>query len=299
MGIRQAVGGHPGGHVYQQTGPMAARMVLGAQLRRMREDRDITREEAGEAIQASHTKIGRLELGQTSVKENDMTVLLTRYGAVDEAERATLLALARQANAPRWWQPYSDVVPNWFETYLGLEQAARVIRNYEAQFIPGLLQTEGYARAITGFSRRRLAIPQIERCVELRMRRQRILRGARPPHLWAVIDEGALRRPFGGVPTMRAQLDHLLDISELGNVTIQVMPFSAGGHAAAGGPIAILRLPEHHLPDVVYLEQLVSARYPDRPGEIQYYWDLMNRLATEAEQATAARAVLHRIRKEI
>jgi transcriptional regulator with XRE-family HTH domain len=278
-------------------GPTATRMVLGALLRRLRESRGISREQAGEVIRASQSKISRLELGRTGFKLRDVVDLYELYGVTDQAEIATLLGLAKQANSPGWWHAYGDLVPGWFEPYLGLEQAAGIIRTYEVQFIPGLLQTPEYARAVIALGHSREA--QVERRVELRMRRQEILQRAQPPYLWVVIDEAALRRPIGGAAVMFAQLQHLIDLCDLPNVTIQLMPFHAAGHAAAGGPITLLRLPEPELPDVVYLEQLTSALYPDRREDIDYYRDIMNRLATQADPPTIAKATLHDILKEL
>ena len=217
---------------HEQAGPTAARMYLGAELRHLREDARVTREDAGEAIRASASKISRLELGRTGFKLRDVADLLELYGLHDEAERATLLALARHANTPDWWHSYSDVVPAWFDAYLGLEQAASLIRSYEVQFIPGLLQTEQYARAVL-----RLADDatgeRLERRLAVRMHRKQILHRPSRPHLWAVIDEAALRRPIGGAAALRGQIEHLITIAELSHVKIPLLPFRSGGHAAA------------------------------------------------------------------
>jgi transcriptional regulator with XRE-family HTH domain len=283
---------------YQQAGPTVVRMLVGAQLRKLREERGITREDAGYAIRASHSKISRLELGRTSFKERDVADLLALYGVTDEAERATLLALAEQANEPGWWQRYSEVVPAWFEGYLGLEQAASVIRTYEVQFVPGLLQTPDYARAVVQLGHPDASKTEIERRVSLRVSRAQILHRPEPSSLWAVIDEAALRRPIGDSATMRAQLEHLIHIAELPHVTVQVLPFSVGGHAAAGGPITILRFPQAELPDVIYLEQLISALYLDKPADTYRYGHLMNRLAIEAEQPATTQRLLRRILKD-
>lgn len=276
-----------------------SRMLVGAQLRRLREARGVSREEAGNAIRASHSKISRLELGRTSFKRRDVADLLTLYGVTDDAERATLLSLAEQASVPGWWQAYSDVVPGWFDAFLGLEQAACVIRSYEVQFVPGLLQTENYARSVIQLGRRDVTGPEVERRVALRMRRQELLYRSNPPKLWIVIDEGALRRLIGGAATMRAQIEHLIRIAEFPHVTLQIMPFYACGHSGAAGPITILRFPEGELPDVVYLEQLGGALYLDKPAETERYWHVMNRLDIEAEQPGAASSILQRILKEI
>ncbi len=282
---------------YQQTGPTVPRMVLGARLRQLREARGITGADAGTRIRASHSKISRLEMGRTGFKARDVADLLALYGVTDEAETDTLLALARQSNTPGWWHIYYDVVPSWLNVYLGLEQTAVVIRAYELQFVPGLLQTEEYARAVV-----RLGPDDTEerigRRVELRMARQQILHRARPPHLWVVIDEAALRRSMGDSALMRRQLDHLLEISALPHVTIQVVPFAAGGHAAIAGPVTVLRPPGGELPDVVYLEQLTGGVYPDKPCEIEQYRHMMNRLVVEAHPPAETRDFLHRIRRE-
>jgi transcriptional regulator with XRE-family HTH domain len=274
-----------------QTGPTAARLRLGAELRKLREAAGLTREDAAAAIRGSAPKISRLELGRLGFKQRDVGDLLDLYGMDDRLGRATLLALARQANEPVWWAGYRDVVPDWFEPYLGLEQAASIIRTYEVQFVPGLLQTEAYARAV--FRIAGTAPPeQVEQRVRLRMRRQQILHRAGPPHLWAVIDEAALSRPIGGPVVMRAQYEHLCALAQLRQVNIQILPFRAGGHSAAGGPISILRFPGGELPDVIYLEQLDRAAYPARPGDLARYWGVLNNLATEADPPIASTMTL-------
>ena len=283
---------------YAQAGPTAARMRLGVQLRRLRETAHIAREDAATVIRASAPKISRLELGRTSVKLRDLTGLLGLYGVHDEAARATLLALARHANAPGWWKPYGEVVPAWFELYLGLEQAASIIRTYEVQFVPGLLQTADYARAVFGLSGDAHG-EQADRRVTVRIRRQQILGRDSPPHLWAVIDETALRRPVGGRAVMRAQLEHLVEMTRLPHVNIQVLPLRAGSHPVAGGPVTLLRFPGEQLPDVVYLEQLVSAVYPAKPADLARYWNLLNQLATEADPPIASTMIFDQIRKEL
>jgi transcriptional regulator with XRE-family HTH domain len=288
-----------GGLDYQHAGPIAVRMLVGAQLRQLREAVGITREQAGYAIRASHSKISRLELGRTGFKPRDVADLLTLYGVTDTTERSSLLSLAEQANSPGWWRPYGDLVPPWFEAYLGLEQAAAVIRGYEVQFVPGLLQTPDYARAVIMLGHTHESKADIDRRVALRMERQEILRRPDAPSLWAVIDEGALRRPLGGAATMRRQLEYLRAVTELPNVTVQLLPFSVGGHSAAGGPITLLRFPEGELPDVVYLEQMISAIYLDKPGETFHYGHVMNRLAVEAETPARTKRLLQELRSEI
>jgi transcriptional regulator with XRE-family HTH domain len=259
------------------------RIVLGTHLRRLREACGVTREQAGDAIRGSHAKISRLELGRVGAKERDIADLLTLYQVTDEALREQFLSLARQSNTPGWWQKYSDVLPSWFETLIGLEEAAAMIRTYEVQFVPGLLQTPEYARACVRLGNPRATDRQVERRVELRMERQKLLYKPHAPKLWAVIDEAALRRPLGGTEVMRAQIRHLREMAELPNVTLQIAPFRIGGLSAAGGPVTILRFTEPDLPDIVYLEQLNSALYLDKREEVEDYLAVMDSLCATAE----------------
>ncbi|MCX5213955.1 helix-turn-helix domain-containing protein [Kitasatospora sp. NBC_00240] len=263
-------------------GSMVRRILLGSQLRRLREARGITREDAGYAIRASESKISRMELGRVSFKERDVADLLSLYGVNDGAEREALLGLVREANKSGWWHSYNDVLPGWFQTYVGLEEAATLIRTYEVQFIPGLLQSEEYARAVFGQSRPVISEEELERRVSLRLRRQKLLTDGNSPRLWAVIDEAALRRPVGGPQVMRGQLQYLIDIAEQPNVVIQVMPFRFGAHAGESGAFSILRFPEQDLADVVYLEQLTSALYLDKRDDVDAYIQVMERLCVDS-----------------
>ncbi|WP_354639100.1 helix-turn-helix domain-containing protein [Kitasatospora camelliae] len=263
-------------------GSMVRRILLGSQLRRLREGCAITREDAGYAIRASESKISRMELGRVSFKERDVADLLSLYGVHDGVEREALLGLVREANKSGWWHSFNDVLPGWFQTYIGLEEAAALIRTYEVQFIPGLLQCESYARAIFGQSRPVLSGAELERRVNLRMRRQKLLTDGQGPRLWAVIDEAALRRPVGGPEVMREQVQHLIDMARRPNVVIQVMPFRFGAHAGESGAFSILRFPEQDLADVVYLEQLTSALYLDKRDDVDAYVQVMERLCVDS-----------------
>ena len=263
-------------------GPIVLRTMLGSQLHRLREAADITPDRAGYVIRSSRSKISRMERGRVGFKDRDVADLLTLYGITDERMRADLLAVARQANAPGWWSKYGDILPDWFESYLGLEAAASVIRTFELQFVHGLFQTEAYARAVTLLGHRAAPAEEIDRRVSLRLKRQDLLISPEPPRTWAVIDEAALRRPVGGGAVMRGQLDRLIEVAELPHVTIQAMPFGRGGHAAAGGSFTILRFGEADLPDVVYIEQLTSALYLEKRDDVDHYAEVMDRLGAEA-----------------
>jgi transcriptional regulator with XRE-family HTH domain len=271
------------------SGSTVRRILLGSQLRRLREQKGVTRQDAGYVIRASESKISRLELGRVSFKERDVDDLLTLYGVSDTTEREALLQLAREANTPGWWHRYNDVLPGWFQTYVGLEESAALIRTYELQFVPGLLQSEGYARAVIRLGNAGAAEHEIDQRVELRLQRQERLTGPDAPRLWAVVDEGALRRPIGGPEVMRGQFEHLIEMSKLPNVTIQIMPFRFGGHAAEGGAFTILRFPEQDLPDVVYVENLTGAMYLDKRDDVDTYLQAMERLCVDS--ATPERTV--------
>ena len=281
------------------SGPTVLRILLGAQLRRLREGKAITREDAGYEIRASGSKISRMELGRVSFKERDVADLLTLYGVSNDAEREALLGLARQANNPGWWHHYGDILPPWFQSYLGLEAAASLIRTYEIQFVPGLLQTPEYARAVILLGHAGATADEIDRRVELRRQRAQILDRLEAPQLWAVIDEAVLRRPIGGAEVMRAQIEFLIEAAKKPNVRLQIIPFHAGGHAAAGGPFAILRFPEPELPDVVYVEQLTSAIYLDKRDDVDHYAIAMERVCIDAEPPSHTQEILGKLLHEV
>ncbi|MFD9908345.1 helix-turn-helix domain-containing protein [Streptomyces sp. NPDC059063] len=292
----------------ESSGSVVRRILLGSQLRRLRETRGITREAAGYSIRASESKISRMELGRVSFKSRDVEDLLTLYGVMDEKERNALLSLAKEANLTGWWHSYSDVLPGWFQTYIGLEGAASLIRVYEVQFINGLLQTEAYAHAVVergmkaaagkaaarGRAGRgvRVSRADVDRRVALRLERQKLLVSERAPQFQCVLDEAALRRPYGDREVMRGQIQHLIDISERPNVTLQVMPFTFGGHAGESGAFTMLSFPESDLSDVVYLEQLTGALYLDKREEVAQYERAMAELQDDCPNPADSRDLL-------
>ncbi|MDQ0844212.1 transcriptional regulator with XRE-family HTH domain [Streptomyces sp. V1I6] len=273
-------------------GSVVRRILLGSQLRRLRESRGITREAAGYSIRASESKISRMELGRVSFKARDVEDLLTLYGVADDSERDALLGLAKEANVAGWWHSFGDVLPGWFQTYIGLEGAASLIRIYEVQFVHGLLQTESYAHAVVTRGMPDAPRAEIDRRVALRLERQKTLVSERVPHLHAVLDEAALRRPYGDRAVMQAQLRHLIEVSEHPNITLQVMPFSFGGHAGESGAFTMLRFPESDLSDIVYLEQLTSALYLDKREEVAQYERVMERLTEDSPDPAETRDLL-------
>lgn len=275
-----------------EPGSVVRRMLLGSHLRRLREARGITREAAGYSIRASESKISRMELGRVSFKTRDVEDLLTLYGVSDEAERNALLSLAREANVAGWWHSYSDVLPSWFPTYVGLEGAASLIRAYEVQFVHGLLQTEAYAHAVVGRGMKGASPDDIERRVALRLERQKNLLSDGGAEFHVVLDEAALRRPYGDREVMRGQLQHLIDVSERPNVRLQIMPFGFGGHAGESGAFTILSFPESDLSDVIFLEQLTSALYLDKAEDVTQYEKAMKELQQDSPGPGESRDLL-------
>jgi transcriptional regulator with XRE-family HTH domain len=277
------------------SGPVVLRILLGAELRRLREIAEITPQQAAREIGASESKISRMERGRNALKYDDVAELLFFYGVSDETVREELLSLARRANQPGWWHSYNDVLPDWFQPYVGLEAAALRIRSYEAHYIPGLLQTPRYAAAVIALD----GFPpeEVDRRVGLRHARQRRFReGA--VRLWAIIDEAALHRRFGDADVMRGQLEELAAAAKLPNLTLQVTPFTSGGHTAQNG-FAILRFPDRQMTDVIYVEQLTNALYLDKREEVDAYTLAMDRLSVISASPAESVEIINRIRDDL
>lgn len=271
--------------------PTVLKILLGAQLRRLRETAGVSRDDAGYHIRASGSKISRLELGRVSFKERDVSDLLDLYHVAGE-QKDQLVQLTREANATPWWQKYREVVPDWFQVYVGLEEAATLIRVYEVQFVPGLLQTEEYARAVVMQGSPGLSPDEVDNRVNVRLGRQRLFAKENAPRLWAIVDEAALRRPMGGRDVLAGQIKRLMEAVSEPNITLQVMPFKYGGHGAEGGAFTIMRFPETDLPDVVYMEYLTGAHYIDKPEEVERYAAVMGRVSVAATSPDQTREIL-------
>src|SRR6266700_294612 len=279
--------------------PTVLKILLGAQLRRLRETAGVTRDDAGYHIRASGSKISRLELGRVSFKERDVSDLLDLYHVGGE-HKDQLVQLTREANATPWWQKYREVVPDWFQVYVGLEEAATLIRVYEVQFVPGLLQTEEYARAVVTQGSPNLAPAEVDNRVNVRLGRQRLFaKTENAPRLWAIVDEAALRRPMGGRDVLAGQVKRLMAAVSEPHITLQVMPFKYGGHGAEGGAFTIMRFPEADLPDMVYMEYLTGAHYIDKPDEVEVYAAVMERLSVAGTSPEKTRDILADILKEL
>jgi transcriptional regulator with XRE-family HTH domain len=277
-------------------GPTVLRILLGTQLRRLREARGITAHEAAQAIRASESKISRIELGRNAFREVDIADLLTLYGITDVDEREQMLTLASQANQPGWWHRYQDVLPTWFQSYIGLEESAESIRSYDSQFVPGLLQTEEYSAAILDLGE--FSLEETDRLVFLRKERQRRFTtgGLR---LWAVIDEMALRRPVGNAALMRAQLEYLLEIGDRPGLTLQVTPYPGGASYLVPGSFSILKFATADLPDVVYVEQLTSAMYLDKRSDVEQYTAALDKVGATSTTPEQTKAFIRALLDEL
>ncbi|MFL4902208.1 helix-turn-helix domain-containing protein [Streptomyces sp. MMS24-I2-30] len=280
--------------------PSVLRMILGRQLEELRVRAGLTYDQAGAAIGVSHSTIRRMEAAKVArLRLADAEKLLQVYGVTDPAEVATFLQSAREANKRGWWHTYRDVMPDWFAAYLSLEQAALQIRVYENEFVHGLLQTPEYARALLTAGNPHAPAEATERRVALRLRRQELLTREASPRLWVVMDETVLRWPVGGSPVMRAQIDHLIEVNRLPQVTVQIMPFASGPHPAMrAGAYHLFRFRARELPDVVYLNGLVGAVYLDKSDDVVVYREALDRLGAQAAPARKTESVLGAIRKE-
>ena len=283
-----------------QTGgsPTVLRMILARQLQALREKAGMSYEQAGEAIYSSEWTIRRMERAEGGLKPLTVKSLLMAYGITDPGEIGAFLALARGASKPGWWHSYDDVLPSWFRVAVGLEESAALIRAYEPQVVPGLLQAEGYIRAITAASFPAATEEFTERTVALRLARQHLLHRPDPPEYWVVLEETVLRRPVGGHKVMRAQLEHLIAAAAQPKVTLQVIPFAAGWHPALYGMFNLFRFPAAQLPDIVYTEALTGAYYLNKPEESARYTEALDRMCAQAASPEHTVTLLHDIMKE-
>ena len=279
--------------------PTVLRMLLARQLQALREKAGMTYEQAAEAIYSSPWTIRRMERAEGGLKPLTVKSLLMAYGVTDIREIDAFLTLARGASKPGWWHSYDDVLPSWFRTAVGLEESASLIRSYQPQVVPGLLQTEGYIRAITAASFPAASADFTERSVALRLVRQHLLTRPDPPRYWAVLDETVLRRPIGGPQVMRDQLACLIEAAQLPAVTIQVIPFAAGWHPALHGMFNIYRFAAPEVPDVVYGETLTGAFYLNKPDEAARYTEALDQICAQAASPEQTVAIVRDIMKEI
>ena len=285
-----------------RSAPTVGQVVLGRRLQDLRERAGLKREEAAKVLRVAPATVRRMEMAEVGLKIPYLQLLLKSYGVSDE-EADAFVTLAEDANKPGWWQRYHDILPGWFSMYVSLEGAASLIRSYEPHFVPGLLQTEDYARGVlrSGAVGRTLAEDPdvVERHVALRMQRQELITREDAPRLWMVMDETALRRPVGGPDVMRAQIDRLLEATELANVTLQIAEFASGPHPGTYGPFVLFRFAMSELPDMVYSEYLTGAVYLDARPEVATHLEVMDRMAAHAATAHRTKDILRDLRKEL
>ncbi|MER7679270.1 MULTISPECIES: helix-turn-helix transcriptional regulator [unclassified Streptomyces] len=281
-----------------RSAPTVGQVVLGRRLLDLRERAGLKREEAARILRVAPATVRRMEMAEVSLKIPYLQLLLKAYGISDE-EAEAFVQLAEEANRPGWWQRFHDILPGWFSMYVSLEGAATLIRSYEPHFVPGILQTEAYARGVLKAGAVGQTRPEdIERHVALRMQRQDLLTREGAPRIWAVMDETALLRPVGGPEVMRAQVDKLIEATELPNVTLQVVPFSTGPHAGTYGPFVLFRFAMPELPDMVYSEYLTGAVYLDERSEVATHLEVMDRMAAQAATAHRTKEILRDLREE-
>lgn len=279
--------------------PPVRRRLLGAALRRFREQAGFTLDDAARILECDRSKISRIETGQRGVRPKELGELLAEYG-VDPRRREALQAIARQARQVGWWQSYGDVLADAYQDYISLEASAGTISAYSAQLIPGLLQTEDYARAIAAASLVAETQHEREQYVQARLTRQQVLSRDEPLQLWAILSEGALRQLVGGRRVMRDQLRHLIEASSSRpNVNLQVLPFAAGAHAATSGPFLIMRFPEAPDLGVVYLEGQTGGIYLETADEVARYILVIEHLRASASSTTESVRLIDEIAREM
>ncbi len=261
--------------------PTVRRKRLGIELRRLRERAGLTCEEVGQRLECSGTRISRIETGRISIRPGDVRELLEIYGLTG-TEADPLVQLAREARRKGWWHTYGRVLPTWFEAYIGLEAAATRFRDFQPMVVPGLLQTEDYARAVLRAAPNAGNAEDLDRQIALRMERQSILGQANPPDLWVVLSESVLRVNVGGPEVMRGQVRRLIDTAERPNVTLQVLPFATAALVQPISPFTILEFPDAADPAVVYLEHLTGSLFLESEEEVRRYTVVFDHLRAEA-----------------
>ncbi|MFH8798936.1 helix-turn-helix domain-containing protein [Streptomyces sp. NPDC017936] len=279
--------------------PTVGQVVLGRRLQELREAAGLGREEAARALRVAQATVRRMETAEVALKIPYVQVLLETYG-VSEEETAVFVALAEEANRPGWWQRFHDVLPEWFSLYVSLESAARLIRSYEPHFVPGLLQTEAYARAVLEAGTVGQTGPEaLERHVSLRLARQRLLDGPDAPHLWVVMDETVLRRPVStDSSVMYEQIDRLVEFAERDRITLQIAEFAAGPHPGTCAPFSLFRFAEPELPDMVVTEYLSGALYLDSSKEVSAHLEVLDHLTAHAASVQRTKQLLRDFRKD-
>lgn len=282
-----------------RSSPTVKRRRLATELRRYRDEAGLTIEETADRLEWSTAKISRIENARVSVLPRDVRHLLDTYGVTDNAARELMLSLARESRQKGWWQQYGDAVPEWFEVYVGLEADASTISTYQAEFVPGLLQTADYARAVHRAYLINVSDQEIDKRVAVRLARQERLTAPDAPQLWAIVNEAAIRRTVGGASVMCAQLKRMIEASQRPDVTLQVLPFSVGAHPAMASAFTMLSFPEPTDPDVVYIEYPTGTLYLEKTPEVQRYTLIFDHLRAAALHVDDSQAFVTRVAAEL
>jgi transcriptional regulator with XRE-family HTH domain len=285
--------------VAASTGPTVRRRQLMAEIKRLREVAGMSQEAVAEQLDWHPTKLMRIETGRTSPHPNDIRLMMEVFGITDREQVQALVKLARDARQRGWWYSYRDVLLNRYDFFIGLESEASSIRNFELAMVPGLLQTEDYARALISGGPMEYGPEEVERRVEVRMTRQQVLSAEDSPQLWAILDEAVIHRVVGGPDVMGAQLQRLIETGERGRTTIQVVPYGAGPHPGLAGSFVVLGFQQASEPDVVYLETVGGNVYVDRPEEVQIFATAFDHLRAAALSPSDTRAMLHAAARDL
>ncbi len=264
------------------TGPTVRRRRLGTELRRLRDSSGYKLEEVAAELGVAPSTLSRIETGKAPTKSAYLSHMLEMYGVSDSGQRQILVDMAREGHRKGWWAAYDDVLPSGFDIFVGLEAETAAIRSYEISVVHGLLQTDDYARAVLLQTFPRHTRQQIDRLVDFRMARQRRLDDEPPLELWSILDEAVIRRPAGGPAIMRRQLEHLLTSSERPNVTMQILPFACGAHAAHTGPFSILEFPERSDSEVAHVESVAGYIYLEKDRDVRARAEAFDRLRAAA-----------------
>ena len=276
--------------------PTVLRMILSKRLKELRQSAGVSLDEAAESLGVTPLTIRRIEKAEVGLRPLYVRTLLGLY-QVDPKEIDEFVTMAQQANKPGWWYNYRDVLPSWFTAYVSLESGAKILRTYEPHYVPGLLQTPDYARATLSAGHPNDTQEELDRRVDLRLRRQGLLTKEDAPTLWVVMEEAVLHRVVGGLQVMREQIDRLLEAAQMEHVTLDIVPFAVGAHPGAYAPFTYFRFAEPELPDVVYCEVLSGSMYLDQRADVTAHLEAHNRMSLLTSSAEST-ALLHQMRKE-
>lgn len=265
---------------------------LASELRKLRAAAQLTRDDVTRQTGINAATLYRIETGKVRPQKRTLETLLDRYGVADETRRSELVALSRHASQAGWLQPYEAELPEPYATYISFETEARSVRNYESLLVPGLLQTEAYATAAVAGLLPFATREQVRARVEVRMRRQSLLRGEDPLRLWAVLDEAALHRMVGGAEVMKEQLRRLLKASEEPHIVVQVLPFAAGAHPGMPGSFVVMDFPEAADPDIAYIDSMAGGQFIDHDADVRRLGTFFQHLQAIARSPAESRTLI-------